>query len=310
MGLLTPSQTQSRLALFAPPYEDFLPIDLSWTPLTLPPRGLALVWWLTDAEEQEEEFQWLYDRPHGLPLFVILPPPHQIARAIPLLGFLTALEPKAILPAGRVAAPFRLRQLLAAPPRHLAKEVTDYLVGRHLLRRDDVRREVKRIFDLAPEVTSISKLARRLSTSRRTLGRHFEAAGLPVPSHWLQFARLMYIAVRLQNDPSAVFRIASHAGYPDGFTMSNQMKRLLDCRPTEIREALGWEWIVEAWIRQETLLGEIDHRRHHQAVHMYLPQPDAADPSERQPDDAIAPGPGRGDERPDSTSRGGGAAAC
>ena len=46
----------------------------------------------------------------------------------------------------------------------------------------DVFREVKRIFELAPEISSVTKLARRMYTSRRTLGRHFALSGVPVPS--------------------------------------------------------------------------------------------------------------------------------
>ena len=116
--------------------------------------------------------------------------------------------------------------------------------------------------ELAPEVASISKLSRRMYTSRRTLGRHLSAAGLPVPSHWLQFARLLYISVQLQNDSSAIFRIACRAGYPDGFTMSNQMKRLIGYRPSDIRACLGWEWIVEAWLRREAEVGNLDGARY------------------------------------------------
>jgi hypothetical protein len=33
--------------------------------------------------------------------------------------------------------------------------------------------------------------------------------------------------------------------------MSNQMKRLIGHRPSEVRELLGWEWLVEAWLKQE-----------------------------------------------------------
>jgi AraC-like DNA-binding protein len=57
----------------------------------------------------------------------------------------------------------------------------------------------------------------------------------------------------MHNDEAAVFRIAARFGYPDGFTMSNQMKRLVGHRPSEVRQLLGWEWIVEAWLKREGL---------------------------------------------------------
>lgn len=258
-----------RLALFGPPYEHFEPIDTSWTPPPPLPQGLALVWWLVDGEAQEDEFRWLYSRPWGLPLFIVLPPPTEIGRALPLLSYVNGMSPRAVLPGGPLVTPLHLRRLLRMPPRQLGAAVTSYLTRRQLLVQDDIRRDVRKIFDSTPEVTSVSKLARRLYISRRTMGRHFAAAGLPVPSHWLQFARLLLVSFRLQDNKHTVARIASRLGYPDGFTLSNQMKRLLDCRPSDIRNRLGWEWIVEMWIRTEANTGGIDCLRFQEVVSIY-----------------------------------------
>lgn len=261
---------ESTLALFAPPYESFQSISTTWSTPLLPPRGLAIIWWLHDGNVQEQEFEWLWNRPRGLSLFIVLPPARQLERAMPLLEHVLTLNAQAVLPSGPIISPVYLRELLSRPPQQLADAVAMYLLRRRLLRTDEIRREVQRILECVPEIRSISRLARRLYTSRRTLGRHFAAAGLPVPSHWLQFGRLLYAVVHLQREKTAVFRIASRAGYPDGFTMSNQMKRLLGCRPTEVRNHLGWEWIVEAWIQQETKTGGIDLLQHREAVAMYL----------------------------------------
>lgn len=263
---------ETRIASLSPPYEEFQPVDLSWTPSSLPPRGCALIWWLVSAEEQEAEFHWLFHRPPGLPLVVILPPASEIAATLPLLNYVAALDPRAVLPTARINSPARIRELLSAPPPQLATAVVEYLSRRDLLRGRVIRLEVQRIFEVAPEVSSISKLARRLYTSRRTLGRHFAAAGLPVPSHWLQAARLLHVCIRLQNEPAAVFRIASRAGYPDGFTMSNQMKRLFNCRPSEARRCVGWEWLVESWIQREVVHGSIDDKRYARSISWYLSQ--------------------------------------
>ncbi|MGH7576500.1 MAG: helix-turn-helix domain-containing protein [Longimicrobiales bacterium] len=247
---------------FVPPYGELQPTPgrLACAPEHL--RGAALVWWLLDAQRQEDEFERLRTRPFGLPVMVILPPARDIHRTLPLLNFLSMLRPRAVLPAGNLASPDRLRFVLATPPRPFAETVTVYLAHRGILADRHLRREIRRIIDLAPNVASISKLTRRMYTSRRTLGRHLAEAGLPVPSHWLQFARLLHVAVHLQNDSSAIFRIAGRAGYPDGFTMSNQMKRLTGSRPSEVRACLGWEWIVEAWLRREVELHNLDGERY------------------------------------------------
>jgi AraC-like DNA-binding protein len=281
------SSTGPRLALFAPPYERFVEIDTSWTPPSRPPRGLALVWRLIDGQEQRAEFSWLATRPYGLPLFVILPPPDEIQRALPLLSHVSSLWPRSVLPSGPLASPLQVRRLLQMPPRQVAQAITHYLTRRQLLINDRIRREVRKVFEYAPETPSISRLARRLYTSRRTLGRHFAAAGLPVPSHWLQFARLLFATFRLQEGENTLHRVAGRAGYPDGFTLSNQMKRLIDCRPTEVRGALGWEWVVERWIQVETMTGGIDGERYRDSVAIYV-EGRGADRQEESSTDASA----------------------
>lgn len=246
-----------RLQLFAPPYERFAPVcDRLFAAGEFAP-GRALLWWLVDGAEQEQEYERLAARPPGLPLIVLLPSANEIRRTLPLLNRVTALLPRAVLPAPYLGTPAYLRQVLAAPPRSVSEAAVRYLKRRGVLATEALEREVRRIFELAPEVTSVSRLARRLYTSRRTLGRHFLLAKLPVPSHWLQFARLLHIGIQLQNETSAIFAIATRAGYPDGFTMSNQMKRLIGYRPTEVRTLLGWEWLIEAWLRREAAHGQV-----------------------------------------------------
>ena len=50
-------------------------------------------------------------------------------------------------------------------------------------------------------------------------------------------------------------RTASRHGYPDGFSLSNQMKRLTGVRPSEVKERIGWEWVLERWIQRELASG-------------------------------------------------------
>jgi len=247
-----------RLQAFIPPYDRFEPGADSVLASSAPACGKALIWWLVDGVAQQAEFDRLTHRPHGVPLIVLLPAATEIRRTLPLLNQVTDLFPRSVLPAPYLGSPEYLRQVLAAPPRSLAEAVVRYLKRRGVPGAELVSREIRRIFELAPEVTSVTRLARRMYTSRRTLGRHFAAVHLPVPSHWLQFARLLHISIQLQNDSSAAFRIATRSGYPDGFTMSNQMKRLIGHRPTEVREWLGWEWIVEAWLRRESAAGQVE----------------------------------------------------
>ena len=81
--------------------------------------------------------------------------------------------------------------------------------------------------------------------------------GLPVPSHWIHFGRVLRAALHLQKNNANLYSIACHLGYPDGFSLSNQMMRLTNLRPSLLRECFGWEWIVEAWLHTEALAGNL-----------------------------------------------------
>jgi AraC-like DNA-binding protein len=250
-----PAAAARTLSVFAPPYEELVPcgpeivdelVDVdAW-------KGCALVWQLTGAD-QTAEFAALHRKAPGLPLLVLLPPPLEVHAVLRVLPLVRTLGPRLVLPHGIVDTPYRLRSALALAPRGVAQAVTHYLAERGVLNGPRETREFRRIMELAPDVPSISALSRRMYTSRRTLGRHFSACRLPVPSHCLQIARILYVSLQLHNDDAAVFRIAARFGYPDGFTLSNQMKRMIGYRPSEVRELLGWEWIVEAWLKREGL---------------------------------------------------------
>lgn len=214
--------------------------------------------------------EWLLDRPKGVPLIIILPPPSSIADLNQFVRDVYLLGPTAILPVCHFIEPDRLKGLLNIAPRQIPSAVTHYLERRGLLRTSEIRAEIGAILELSAEVTSVARLSRRLSTSRRTLGRHCVAAGIPVPSHWLQFGRLLHFAMRIHSHPGPIGRLAPGSGYPDPFTLSNQMKRLLGCRPSEVRRYFGWQWIVEAWIAEEARAGRIDPERYRDLIKEYL----------------------------------------
>jgi AraC-like DNA-binding protein len=247
---------------FAPPYHALETRSTPCWPDVTRLRGHAVVWTLGDGARQQHELALLRERPPALPLIVLRLPADQIRRALPVLGAVPTLDARSVLPGAALGSPDRLRLALATRPGALPDAVARFLVRRGLLRSERLRKEVVRILELAHDTSSIARLSRRMYMSRRTLGRHFAQAGLPVPSHWLQFGRLLNVVVHLQSESSAIFRVATRLGYPDGFTMSNQMFRLIGCRPSEVRRLLGWEWVVEAWLRQEARAGGLDATRY------------------------------------------------
>ncbi|HEX6587946.1 MAG TPA: helix-turn-helix domain-containing protein, partial [Longimicrobiales bacterium] len=197
---------------------------------------------------------------------------------------LVDFDPVGVMPASLNSAE-RLRQLLRNTPRRPQQEFVDYFRRRGLLCDDRSRIEVDRLFAEARITHSVAALARRMASSRRTLGRHFAEAGLPAPSHWLQFARLLFVSLYLQRNRCSIGRAAAEMGYPDPFTMSNQMKRLTGLRPSEVKSRYGWSWIAECWIVEETSRGGFDRDRYRRALAPYLvvPPPTPTERSFRRP---------------------------
>lgn len=218
--------------------------------------GTALVWRLGGLLD-ERLMPVIRDRPGGLALILVLPPPERLSDAHRILHLVEEVRPAGIMPHVTELRSRELAQVLRQPPEDLAMEVTEYLRWRGLAVDRDTVHLLRRTIDLSAELRSVSALARALYLSRRALGRRLMSRGLPVPSHWLHFARLLRVVIRLQNSDESVLGVGYALGYPDGFSLSNQMLRLTGHRPSEARECLGWEWFMEAWLRTEAEAGNL-----------------------------------------------------
>ena len=246
------STNAGALNLLAHPYQELVPVTGGHNVLRTAGRkpGSALIWSMGGGPRAEGH-PLVEGRPGGLPLIVLLPPLEDLTSNPDVIHVIQRCRPQGILPHHVGPAPSDLAQVLRRPPLDLAAEVTDYLTWRGLGVDRDTTHLIRRIIELSAELRSITALCRSMYLSRRALGRRLTNLGLPVPSHWLQLARLLRLAIRLQNSDASVFSLAYEAGYPDGFSVSNQMYRLIGCRPSQARDYLGWEWILEEWLRRE-----------------------------------------------------------
>jgi AraC-like DNA-binding protein len=244
------------LSLFAPPYRWLESLEDPTPPparlRTIP--GAALVWCLEEGD-WGRSFDAVRTRPGGVALIVVLPKAEDVAKDRDVLRVVELCRPHSILPFHPEPNPDDLRSLLCRAPEDLAIEVTDYLSWRGIVVDGDTRRLIRRTIEVAGEIRSVSALSRSLYLSRRALGRRFLSRGLPVPSHWLHFGRILRATLRMQATADTLFTIACDLGYPDGFALSNQMHRLTGIRPTMARECLGWEWVMESWLKTEAELG-------------------------------------------------------
>ena len=252
---MNPDSRPHQLYLFRPPYRMLLPVGgpESFSRLQAP-HGAAAVWCMGSTPDGALA-RALRRRPGGLPLMVVLPRSEEVSRPQDLFALVDQCRPHSLLPFHEEPNPLDLRTLLSGIPADIPGAVVEYAGWRGLVLDLDLRRTIRRILELSSEVRTVSGLARGLYMSRRALGRRFLKEGLPVPSHWLHFGRIFRVALDLQRRGATLMEVAYEHGYPDGFSLSNQMKRLIGLRPSDMADRLGWEWIVESWIQEEIRSG-------------------------------------------------------
>jgi AraC-like DNA-binding protein len=246
--------------LLKPPYHVYSPFHEAGEFVREPDglRGAVLIWQLVSST-LSKDLQLAADRPPGLPLLLVLP-----RRVVDLqdldAGLLEALEaarPAVILPSASGLGAREMASILRREPQRLAAEFLDYLFWRGIGMDKETRRIVRRTVELSRTTATLSKLSKEIYCSRRALGRRFSQRGLPPPSHWLQFARLLGACLKLQCSGLSLSEMAPTFGYPDGFTLSNQLERLVGVRPSYVRPRLGWEWLVESWLQSERISGRL-----------------------------------------------------
>jgi len=256
--LMDPLSPHGPFLILAYPYHRLLtlsdPRDLLDGDMA--PPGSSLVWDLS-KRLRRRDIPVVASRPAGMALQVILPPAANLHEDMPILDVVELCRPQSILPYHPRLDVEELTALLGSPPDDLPAALTDYLQWRGLRIDRDTRQLIRRTVELSTDLKTIAGLARSLFVSRRALGRRFMSRGLPVPSHWLQFSRLLRASLVLQESRDSLFSIACRLGYPDSFSLSNQMVRLVGVRPSLVRERLGWEWIVERWLRSESRAGTL-----------------------------------------------------
>lgn len=235
--------------LLGPPYRHLDAVNLA-EPAEPREGGWVMVWNLEGDGWRDGE-KAAANRLAGIPLVIILPGGHDRLSVLRILRLIERTRPQVVLPCHEGPRPREIATTIRRPPASLASGVTEYLEWRGIALDPVTRNVIRRTLQLSDRVQTISALARNLYMSRRALGRRLLRQGLPVPSHWLQIARILRVTVKLQNSDASLFSIATSLGYPDGFSLSNQMKRLCGIRPLEARRRLGWEWLFETWLARE-----------------------------------------------------------
>ncbi|MEO7477010.1 MAG: helix-turn-helix domain-containing protein, partial [Gemmatimonadales bacterium] len=115
----------------------------------------------------------------------------------------------------------------------------------------DVTRLAGEIVRLAPRFEGVGPLLDSLGHAERTVRTWFRRAGVPGPGKWLAVAHALRAVLRMQaEDGASLLALAVEGGYSDHSSLSRQCLRLFGVRPGTIRRTLGWEWLLDRWLRR------------------------------------------------------------
>lgn len=144
-----------------------------------------------------------------------------------------------------------LRRILTRPV-ELPSEVLEWLTVRGTTLTPELGEVVHEIFASTTNRRRMRELVPTARRSERTIRGWFRARNLPVPTHWFAAARGVRAALAMQADiGDPLFHIALQHGYTDHSSLSRQLVRLFGLRPSAIRRALGWEWLLDRWLIRE-----------------------------------------------------------
>ena len=161
----------------------------------------------------------------------------------------TELRVRAVVYEGE-RVPARLRTLLTQPI-DLSFELTEWLPLRLPGIAPGIVELVGDIVHLSPQYAEVGALLTTVGRAERTVRTWFRRAGVPGPGKWLAVAHALRAARRLQSEDRApLLALAVECGYSDHSSLSRQSLRLFGLRPGAIRRTLGWEWLVDRWLRR------------------------------------------------------------
>lgn len=144
-----------------------------------------------------------------------------------------------------------LRRILTDPD-ELPSSVVEWLTLRGIPSSPMLGHLIHQIFSHSGRHAEVADLLRTIGEPETSARFRFRKKGLPSPRRWLQAARALRIAMRIQAEPQLpLLRIALELGYGDHSALSQAVMRSFRVRPVRLRGTLGWEWLLDRWLSAE-----------------------------------------------------------
>lgn len=243
------------VALIRPPY-DRAEYQAGWSAVELRPTppglvlGVSVEEPLDDYHTLDRTIRELRERSPGTPVVLLLNLGSEESLFVAAHAMRRGV--RAVVPSG---APLResLRRSLTGSTA-LGEDVVEWLALCGLRLSPLVASLVLQIVTLAPRHPSLTGLLDEVGVPETSARFRMNKKRLPPPSRWYQAARALYAALRIQAEPeSCLLRLAHGLGYADHSALSQLVYRSFGVRPGVVRGTLGWEWLMDRWIRRHRL---------------------------------------------------------
>lgn len=143
---------------------------------------------------------------------------------------------------------------VAAAARAAAESVKGQVTFRLGLVGRAIPRVLEGLIDVlmeGPPGTGVAGWARAAGESKRSLQRRFsEVWCAPSPRRWVELARSIHAVQKLQRSATLnVDAALAAAGLQRAQTGRDLLRKVCGASPVEIRQSIGWYWVVEHWQR-------------------------------------------------------------
>ena len=245
------ARADQAIALLRPPY-DRIEHQTGWSSLdaraSIPGliAGIQLDRPLDDYSVLEETIRRVRHHAPAIPVVLLLQIP--VEDCLFVAAHASRAGARAVVWSGQPLGEALRRSLTEESS--LAEDVVEWL-GLYGLRLSPlVSSLLAQIVAQAPRHDNLTALLSAAGVPETTARFRMHKKRLPPPSRWYQVARALHGALRIQAEPrTSLMRLAHALGYADHSALSQLVNRAFGVRPGVIRGTLGWEWLMERWMR-------------------------------------------------------------
>ena len=142
----------------------------------------------------------------------------------------------------------RLRQVVGQPATRAVARIQHPILESIAQAPPDARLFLEAMIRLAPEVPTVTALARQLSVRPSTLMSRFARAGLPSPKNYLAAIRLLHAAFLFESSGLSVADVAYRLEYSSPQSLGRHLRAMLGLTALEFRRRFPFPVALERFV--------------------------------------------------------------